>query len=89
VGARMCNTNNCPVGIATQKPELRAKMNINDGAEKLARFFDATNQLMQIMARACGHDQLAKLTLSDLTTWKKEMSDLSGVQFSGLSSFKK
>jgi len=88
VGARMCNTNNCPVGIATQKPELRAKMKVDEGAEKLARFFDASNQLMKVMARACGHDDLSKLTLADLTTWKKEMSDLSGVKFSGVSSFK-
>src|SRR5690606_13077127 len=26
VGARMCNTNNCPTGIATQKPELRTRL---------------------------------------------------------------
>lgn len=28
VGARMCNTNNCRAGIATQKPDLRQKLNI-------------------------------------------------------------
>ncbi len=87
VGARMCNTNNCPAGIATQKPELRKKINVDDAAKKLARFFDASTELMKILARACGHDDLNKLTKSDLTTWKREMSDLSGVKFSGVSSF--
>jgi glutamate synthase domain-containing protein 2 len=38
VGARMCNTNNCPAGIATQKPELRAKLNVKEASKKLARF---------------------------------------------------
>ncbi|MDX2471162.1 MAG: glutamate synthase-related protein [SAR324 cluster bacterium] len=88
VGARMCNTNNCPAGIATQKPELRKKLDITDASKKLARFFDASVDLMKIMARACGHDHLNLLSKHDLTTWKREMSDLSGVKFSGLSEFK-
>jgi glutamate synthase domain-containing protein 2 len=88
VGARMCNTNNCPAGIATQKPELRKKLHIGDASKKLARFFDASVELMKIMARACGHDHLNKLSKKDLTTWKREMSDLSGVKFSGLSDYK-
>ena len=28
VGARMCNTNNCPTGVATKKPELRARLDV-------------------------------------------------------------
>ena len=28
VAARMCNTNNCPSGVATQKPELRARLKV-------------------------------------------------------------
>jgi glutamate synthase domain-containing protein 2 len=88
IGARMCNTNNCPAGIATQKPELRKKINVQEASKKLARFFDASTELMKILARACGHDHLDKLSSTDLTTWKREMSDLSGVKFSGLSSFK-
>jgi len=35
VGARMCNSNNCPTGVATQKPELRARLNVQASAEKL------------------------------------------------------
>ncbi len=88
VGARMCNTNNCPAGIATQKPELRAKLNINQGAEKLARFFNASTELIKILERACGHDHLNKLNNNDLTTWHKDMSELSGVKFSGVSCYK-
>lgn len=88
VGARMCNTNNCPAGIATQKPELRAKLNVQQGAEKLSRFFGAATDLVKIMARACGHDHLNKLNSNDLTTWHKDMSELSGVEYGGVSRFK-
>ena len=83
VGARMCNTNNCPAGIATQKPELRAKLKVDDAAAKLNRFFGASVELMQVMARACGHDHLQGFNSKDITTWKKEMADLTGIQFAG------
>lgn len=84
VGARMCNTNNCPAGIATQKPELRAKLDVDIAAARLNRFLGATTELMQVMARACGHDHLGKFDERDITTWKKDMADLSGVAYGGV-----
>lgn len=84
VGARMCNTNNCPAGIATQKPELRKKLVVDEAALKLERFFNASVELMKLLSRACGHDHFSKLSIRDLTTWKKEMSELSGVRYSGV-----
>jgi glutamate synthase domain-containing protein 2 len=84
VAARMCNTNNCPVGIATQKPELRARLDVELGAQKLARYFEASVELMQVMARACGHSSLAEFTADDITTWKRELADLSGIRFAGV-----
>ena len=85
IAARMCNTNNCPTGIATQKPELRALLDVDAGARRLATFFETSIELMQILARACGHDHLSRFSQSDLTTWKKEMAELSGVAFGGVS----
>lgn len=84
IAARMCNSNNCPVGIATQKPELRARLNVQTGAENLARYFGASVELMQVLARACGHDNISNLSPRDITTWKREMADLSGIQFAGV-----
>ncbi len=51
--------NNCPVGIATQKPGLRQRLVVEDAAQRLTRFFGATVELMQVLARACGHSRLA------------------------------
>lgn len=84
IAARMCNSNNCPVGVATQKPELRKRLDVQIGAKKLARYFGASVELMQVLARACGHDNLSDFTPRDITTWKREMADLSGVRFAGL-----
>ncbi len=84
LGMRACHTNNCPVGIATQREDLRARLEIEKSALRLANFFTAATELMKVLARACGHDHLSKLNADDLITWKREMSDLSGVRFGGV-----
>ena len=84
VAARICNTNNCPAGIATQNPELRARLDVEVGAKRLATYLEASVQLMKVMARACGHHHLSMFEHSDLTTWKREMAELSGVGFGGV-----
>jgi len=83
VAARMCNTNNCPAGIATQKESLRRKLNIEQSSVQLHRFFNASVELMQVMARACGYDHLNKFNKEDLATWHREMALLSGVRYAG------
>lgn len=84
VAARMCNTNLCPAGIATQKPELRAKLDITTSAQQLCNFLTASNELMKVMARACGHDQLSQFSSYDLTCWKKDMAQLTGIRYGGV-----
>jgi glutamate synthase domain-containing protein 2/nitrite reductase/ring-hydroxylating ferredoxin subunit len=84
IGMRACNTNNCPVGIATQQPHLRARLPVDEAAQRLGRFFSATTELMTLLARACGHDSLSGLNVNDLTTFKRDIADLSGVAFGGV-----
>ncbi|WP_245540921.1 FMN-binding glutamate synthase family protein [Octadecabacter antarcticus] len=78
---RACHTHNCPVGIATQKPHLVNRLVAEKFAQQLVNFFVASVGLMQVMARACGHDHLSKFNADDLTTWKKDMAAISGVVF--------
>lgn len=84
LGMRACQTNNCPVGIATQRPELRARLPVRTAAERLARYFTSTVELMSVLARACGHTRFDQFDPNDLTTWQREMADLSGVPFAGV-----
>jgi len=86
LGMRACHTNNCPVGIATQQPQLRRRLKVEKGAQQLDNFFRAATELMQVMARACGHHHLNQFCIDDLTTWKREMAQLSGVAYGGISS---
>ena len=81
---RACHTNNCPVGIASQKPHLVSRLVVEKSAHQLKNFFEASVELMQVMARACGHDHLSKFNIDDLTTWQKNMAELSGVPFGGI-----
>jgi glutamate synthase domain-containing protein 2 len=85
LGMRACHTNNCPVGIATQKPHLRERLPVDEAAERLARFFEASVDLMSVVARAAGHRSLSDFQLSDLTSFKREMCHLAGVAYGGVS----
>lgn len=84
LGMRACHTNNCPVGIATQRKDLRARLIVDEAAKRLERFFRASVSLMQVLARACGHTHLNQFEISDLTTFKREMAYLSGVKYAGM-----
>ncbi len=84
VGARICNTNLCPAGIATQDPALRARLDPEAGAERVATFLRAAVELMQVMARACGHARLADFGLQDIATWDRQLADLAGIPFAGV-----
>ena len=84
LGMRACNSNACPVGIATQREELRARLIVQDAAERLARFFSASEELMAVLARACGHAHFNQFCIEDLTTFSTEMADLTGIEYGGV-----
>jgi glutamate synthase domain-containing protein 2 len=84
LGMRACNTDYCPVGIATQKSDLRARLVVDEAAQRLARWFEATVELMQVLARATGRDRLADLAVGDLTTFDREMAHLTGIAYGGV-----
>jgi len=84
LGMRACHTNNCPVGIATQRKDLRARLIIDESARQLARYFEATVELMKILSRACGHERLSDMSAGDLTTWDRDMAYLTGIAYAGV-----
>jgi glutamate synthase domain-containing protein 2 len=84
LGMRACHTNNCPVGIATQKDHLRARLEIEKSAKQLHNFFNATNDLIKVIARACGHDDVNKFRFEDLSTYNHDMHRLTGIAYAGV-----
>lgn len=84
IGMRACHTDNCPVGIATQRDDLRKRLVISASAQRLANWFGSTVELMKVLARACGHGRLADLCVDDLTTWRRDVAYLTGVAYGGV-----
>ncbi len=86
LGMRACHTDNCPVGIASQKEKLRSRLIVDKSAERLYNFFSATVDLMKVIARAVGQNSLSKLDMDDLTTFSHEMHLLTGIKYAGVKS---
>jgi glutamate synthase domain-containing protein 2 len=84
LGMRACSSNNCPVGIATQKESLRQRIIINQSAKQLDNFFRATADLMKVVSRSCGHDDIRKFNHNDLSTLSYEMHKISGIPYAGI-----
>jgi len=83
VAARICHTNNCPSGVATQDPELRKRLDVDAAPLRLQTFLSSAVELMAVMARACGHSHLNQFNKDDLATWQRDMAILSGIRYSG------
>ena len=83
LGMRACHTNNCPVGIATQREDLRARLIIDESAKRLANFFNASVDLMKVLARACGYTSLNQFNIDNVTTFKMDMASLTGIHYGG------
>jgi len=86
LGMRACNSDNCPVGIATQKENLRQRLIIESSAKQLNNFFMATNDLIKVVARACGHDDVSKFNHNDLSTFDWDIHKLTGIKYAGIAS---
>jgi len=84
LGMRACGSNNCPVGIATQKKSLRSRIIINESAKQLHNYFEATNNLIKVVARACGYNDVSKFNELDLSTYDFEMHKLTGINYAGV-----
>lgn len=86
LGMRACDSNYCPVGIATQKEDLRSRLIVESSAEQLKNFFEATNDLIKVVARACGYDDISKFNAKDLSTMDYDLHKLSGISYAGVMS---
>ncbi len=72
---RVCNTGKCPVGIATQDPDLRRRLDIDAAARKLENFLRVCTEELKDFARLTGNNDVHGLALSDLCTTNSEISN--------------
>ena len=72
---RMCNTGKCPMGITTQNPDLRSRLNIEKSASQLQNFLKVSTDELTSFARLTGNDDVHKLSTADLCTVNSEISN--------------
>tara|TARA_B100000073_G_scaffold339941_1_gene339060 strand:+ start:405 stop:1826 length:1422 start_codon:yes stop_codon:yes gene_type:complete len=79
-----CHTGQCPVGIATQDPDLEKRMNPRAGAERIARYLTAMTMEITALAKACGKSSVHNLETEDLRALSFEASAFTGVKMVGI-----
>ncbi|MCK5681819.1 alpha-hydroxy-acid oxidizing protein [bacterium] len=77
---RICNTGKCPMGIATQDPLLRSRLNIEEAAKRLENYLKVTTDELSDFARLTGNDDLHKLSVTDLCTSNSEISNYTSIE---------
>ena len=78
---RACHAGTCPVGLATQDPVLRERLDVEESARRVARFLTAATALMTDYARICGRDRLAGLDREDLVSLNRDLADRAGLEW--------
>lgn len=77
---RMCSTGRCPMGIASQDPELRQMVNIDESAKRLTNFLRVSTEELKDFARLTGNNNVHRLSIHDLCTTNSEISDYTEIE---------
>ncbi len=76
---RICGSGNCPMGIATQKPRLRQRLQIDAAAQRVANFLNVSLEELKTFARITGHSSVHDLSVDDLVTVDREISGFTNI----------
>lgn len=76
---RICGTGMCPVGIATQDEDLRARLKIDAGAKRVANYLNVSLEELKMFSRITGHENLHDLSVDDLCTVNREISEYTNI----------
>ena len=76
---RICGSGMCPVGIATQDPKLRSRLKVDAAAQRVANFLHVSLEELKTFARITGHSDLHDLSVEDLCTVSREISEFTNI----------
>lgn len=77
---RICGTGMCPVGVATQDPKLRERLQKDAAAKRVANYLNCSLEELKTFARITGHEDLHDLCVEDLCTINREISEFTNIQ---------
>ena len=80
---RICGTGNCPVGVATQDPELRARLHIDAAAQRVANFLNVSFEELKTFARVTGNRSVHGLSMENLVTTDPDIARYAGIRHVG------
>ncbi|MDY3909626.1 MAG: glutamate synthase-related protein [Eubacterium sp.] len=76
---RICGSGMCPVGVATQSPELRERLHVEAAAKRVANYLNCATKELKTFGRITGHDNIHDLTVNDLCTISREISEFTNI----------
>lgn len=78
---RVCNSGKCPIGIATQDPELRKRFDIEKSSKRLENYLKTVNDELRTFARITGNDDIHKLSYYDIVTTNDEIARYTNIKY--------
>ena len=80
---RICGTGMCPVGVATQDEKLRERLHIDAAAKRVENYLTCSAAELKTFARITGNTDIHGLSLSDLCTVSREISEHTAIAHAG------
>lgn len=80
---RICGSGNCPVGVATQDPELRKRLNVDAAAQRVGNFLTVSANELKTFARVTGNSSVHGLSMENLITTDQDIARYTGIRHAG------
>ncbi len=77
---RICNTGKCPVGIATQDPLLRQRVQVDTSARYVENFLRVSTEELKMFARLTGNSDIHQMCVDDICTMNLEVSNATVIE---------
>ncbi len=76
---RICDTGKCPMGITTSDPNLRKNLNIDVASTRVYNYLNTSFEELKMFCRITGKKSLKDLSVYDLITTSKDISDYTNI----------
>ena len=80
IQCRLCYQGKCPKGIATQDPELRKNLNIEEASQNVASFIKNCTEEIKMIAGAGGKNNIHNLSKDDLRALNSEIAKITKIK---------
>lgn len=77
---RICDSGQCPVGVATQDDELRKRLKIETASKRVENYLRVSTEELKTFARITGHNDVHDLNINDLCSVNSEITDYTDIK---------